>query len=383
MRTATLATTLTLLASSAVAAPPSTAAGTPIAGVRWVLALDKRLPAKLVEGCVIPSGLGWVPSGHTKAREELYGTPGYDKTTGSWSPDARTGAVSGRLDALLFDTLPTRNKADMGRPIKLTRMGLEFAGGKLYLTGQARTTKTQFAATPPRQRLALIAHPRLLSGPQQAKGKPPVADTFLFAVQGRATVTKALARALARARCKGRASGGRGRIRAGAAFGQITAQLLPSAATGLVGTVDAALRLFAEDGSTIPVAASGGPTTIGAADDAYNHFVLPAGTRTALACTLGEDCTPASGGFSLPGQLALAFGGRTTVVAGLAVSYANRSPTVTGTLDGAPVTIASEPGNPNPRLTDDFVARASAALGTPVSGSLSHIEVHFTSTGPV
>ena len=375
------------MASSTVAVQPAAAAGTPIGGVRWVLALDKRLPARLVQGCVIPSGLSWAPAGHTKAGEEVYGTPpGYDKATGSWSPATKTGAVVGKADALLFDTLPTRNKRDMGRPIKLTKMGLEFAGGRLYVTGQARTTKTQLAAAPGRQRLAVIAHARLLSGPQQASGRPPVPDTFQFAVQGRATVTKALADALGRARCKGRASGGRGRIRAGARLGQITAQILPSAATGLVGTADAALHLWAADDSPVAVVASGGPTTIGAADEQYHHFVLPAGTRTGLACTLGTGCRPASAGFTLPGQLALSYGGRTTVVAGLAVSYTLASdgsslPTVAGTIDGAAVTIASEPGNPNPRLTDDFLARVSAALGTTVSGSLSHIDVHFTSTG--
>ncbi|MEN3284172.1 MAG: hypothetical protein V7607_5312 [Solirubrobacteraceae bacterium] len=298
------------------------------------------------------------------------------------------GALLAAADALLFDTLPTRNKHDMGRPIKLTRMGLEFAGGRLYVTGQARTTKTQMAATPARRRLAVIAHPRLLSGPQQASGKPPVPDTFQFAVQGQATMTKALADALGRARCKGRASGGRGRIRAGARLGQITAQILPRAATGLAGTADAALRLSAADDSAVTVVASGGPSTIGAGDEQYEHFALPAGTRTGLACTLGSACIPASGGFTLPGQLALSYGARTTVVAGLAVSYTLAGdgasiPTVAGTIDGAPVTIASEPGSSNPRLTDDFLARVGTALGTTVSGSFSHIDVHFTSTGPV
>jgi hypothetical protein len=383
-------TTLALLAalvSSTFGVEDAGAAGTPITGIRWVLALDKRLPARFVQGCVIPSGLGWAPDGHTKAGEELYGTPRADKAAGAWSPATRTGTVAGRGDALLFDTLPTRSKKDMGRPIKLSNMGLEFAGGRLYVTGQVRTTKTRMASAPARQRLALIAHPRLLSGPAHTTGKPPVADSFLFALQGRATVTKALAAGLARARCKGSASGGRGRVRAGAALGQITAQLLPSAATGLAGTVDTALRLSAEDETDIAVAPSAGPTTVTTGGGDYLHFVLPAGTSIGLACGLGVDCAPASGSFTLPGQLALSYGGRTTVVAGLAVSYTLAGdgasvPTIAGTVDGVPVTIASEPNSANPLLSGDFLARVSAALGTTVTGSIAHLDVHFTSTGP-
>jgi hypothetical protein len=376
------------VASFAVAAQPAAAAGTPIGAIRWLLALDKRLPARLTEGCIIASGLSWAPSGQTKAGEELYAAPGNDRATGAWSPATGIGSVAGKGDALLFDSLPTRHKQDMGRPVKLVKMGLEFAHGRLYVTGQVRSTRTQLAAAPARQRLALIAHPRLLSGPRHTSGKPPVPDTFLFAVQGRATITKALAAGLRRARCTGSASDGRGRIRAGAALGQITVQLLPRAATGLAGTVDTAVRLFAAGDSAIAVTPSGGPTTVTTTEDDYVHFVLPAGTGTGLACALGLDCVPASGGFVLPGQLALSYGGRSTVLADLAVSYAlsgdgTSIPTVAGTLDGAPLTIASEPDNPNPRLTDDFLARVGAALGTTVSGSLAHLVVHFTSTGPV
>ena len=55
---------------------------------------------------------------------------------------------------------------------------------------------------------------------------------------------------------------------------------------------------------------------------------------------------------------------------------------VSGTLDGAPVTIAADPDNPN-TLTDDFTARVGAALGTTVGGTIGEIEPRFTATGPL
>jgi hypothetical protein len=376
------------LALPAVAPQPAAAAGTPIGGIKWALELDRGLPGRVLQGCVLISGLGWPESGAVKGGGLLYATdPGHQPASGTWSPATAAGNVVSRGDALLFDTLRTRRKRGMGTPIKLANIGLEFARGRVYLTGQVRKTKTQLVAAAPRQRLAVFAHPRLLSGNGRANGKP-VPDTFLFAMQGRATLTKALAGAIERARCKGRESNSRGHLRAGAPFGRITAQLLPTAATGIGGTVDTALDLYAGDDTPIAVTPSGGPTTVSSDGDSYLHYVLPAGTQTPLACIFGLDCTPASGGFALPGQLALSYAGRTTVVAGIAVTYTlpsvHRSiPTITGTLDGAPLTIAAEPNNTNPPLSPDFLAHVSAALGTAVTGSVRHIDLHFTATGPV
>jgi hypothetical protein len=190
-----------------------------------------------------------------------------------------------------------------------------------------------------------------------ANGKP-VPDTFLFALQGRATLTKALASAIERARCKGRETNGRGHLRG--------CTLRPEHGAAPADGGDRTRwhrrhrprplrwRRHADRRHAEP-----GPTTISSDGDSYLHYVLPAGTQTPLACIFGQDCTPASGGFALPRQLALSYGGRTTVVAGIAVTYTLPSvhrliPTITGTLDGAPVT-----------------------------GSVRHIDLHFTATGPV
>jgi hypothetical protein len=78
----------------------------------------------------------------------------------------------------------------------------------------------------------------------------------------------------------------------------------------------------------------------------------------------------------------------TTVLAGLTVTYVTSSDNVpgtvvTGTLDGAPVTVAGDPDLPH-NLSDDFVARVNAALGGGVElGTIGDIEPRFTATGPL
>lgn len=356
--------------------------------MRWVLAMDRRLPERLSLGCVQVFGLAWRESGQSKAREPLYGTPsGYERAGGTWTPAAKTGSVAATSEAILFDSLaPKRTR---GRPFKLANMGLQFSRGRLYLTGQIRRAKSLAAAAAPRRRLALIARPKLLAGPQRENGKP-VPDTFLFAVQGDAKITKPLADALRRARCSGRFARGRP-LRRGARLGQITTQLLPTAASGLGGTVDlvGGLQLHTDlEDVDVSVTPTGGATIVQTdASDYVLRYPLPAGTATPLTCRLGDTCFPSSGGFSLPGQLALSLNGQTTILAGLTVSYVPADPAprtvVTGTLDGVPVTLASDPDNPH-TLDDDFVARVSAALGGGVAlGTIGDVDPHFTSTGAV
>jgi hypothetical protein len=373
---------------SALFAAPATAAGTPVGGLRWILAMDRRLPERLSLGCVQVFGLAWRESGQSKTREPFYATPsGYERANGTWTPATKTGSVAGISEAILFDSLaPKRTR---GRPFKLANMGLQFVRGRLYLTGEIRRAKSLAAAARPRQRLAVIARPRLLAGPQRDRGKP-VPDTFLFAVQGDAKMTKPLADALRRARCSGRFARGRP-LRAGARLGQITTQLLPTAAKGLGGTVDlvGGLQLHTDlEDVDVTVTPSGGPTVVqNDASDNVLRYPLPAGTAAPLTCRLAGACFPSSGSFALPGQLALSLNGQTTILAGLTVTYTPADPApatvVTGTLDGVPVTLANDPDNPH-TLTDDFVARVSAALGGGVAlGTIGDIDPHFTATGPL
>jgi hypothetical protein len=387
-RVVVLAVPAALLLSALLAAP-ATAAGTPVGGLRWILAMDRHLPERLSLGCVQVFGQAWRESGQSKAREPFYATPasGYERAKGTWTPAAKTGSVAGASEAILFDSLaPKRTR---GRPFKLANMGLQFVRGRLYLTGEIRRATSLAAATRPRRRLAVIARPKLLAGPQRRDGKP-VPDTFLFAVQGDAKITKPLADALRRARCSGRFARGRP-LRPGARLGEITAQLLPTAAKGVGGTVDlvGGLQLHTDvEDVDVTVTPSGGPTVVQTdASDFVLRYPLPAGTATPLTCALSGGCFPSSGGFALPGQLALSLNGQTTILAGLTVTYAPADPApatvVTGTLDGVPVTLANDPDNPH-TLIDDFVARVSAALGGGVAlGTIGDIDPHFTATGPL
>jgi hypothetical protein len=367
----------------AVGAQPAGAAGTPIGAIRWVLALDRHLSLPLSDGCLLLDGADWHAAGSTRAGVRFFSTGvGAELAGGAWSPATGAGSLTARGDALLFNAIPSGR--DTGKPFKLSKVGLELADGRVYLTGQIRRIKPLAAAAPARQRLAVIAHPKLLSGPMHDKGKPPIPDTFLFAVQGRATITKALATALRRAQCTTRFARAH-RVRAGAALGEITAQLLPTAATGLAGTVDVVggLSLSGDDGSDVAVVASGGPTRVTVDRNPSLRFPLASGTAAPLVCDFGVRCVPARGAaLPLAGQLTLSYGGRSTVVAGLVATYAPYAdvPTVTGMVDGAPVTVADPNVSGAP---DDFLARVGGALGTTVFGELGHVRVHFTATGPV
>ena len=186
-------------------------------GLRWVLAMDRRLPERLSLGCVQTFGLAWRESGQSKAREPLYGTPsGYERATGTWTPAAKTGSVAATSEAILFDSLAP--KGTRGRPFKLARMGLQFSRGRLYLTGEIRRAKSLAAAVRPRRRLALIARPKLLAGPQRAWRSASASGLVILAspwtakrkVSGtglprsRWVPASSLGRAMTASRCRGR-----------------------------------------------------------------------------------------------------------------------------------------------------------------------------------
>jgi hypothetical protein len=99
-----------------------------------------------------------------------------------------------------------------------------------------------------------------------------------------------------------------------------------------------------------------------------------------LTCTDGRDCTP-SGGFGIGGGFDLVAGARRASVQNLAVAIAGDQETVTGTLDGTPVTLTVGPVGTGPGFTSDFDQRAGAALGESIDGGLK-IDTTFTALGP-
>ncbi len=376
---------LTAAAVAASGAAPAAAAPTPIGAIGWDLVLDKGTTLSLRDGCITLGAADWRPEGRTKAGAVVYGTAGAaEGAAGAWDSAAGAGSATANGDALRFDAITPGATAGR-KPFKLSRLGLELAGGRVYLSGQIRRVKALAAATPARTRLAVISHPKLLSGPLRTNAGKPIGDTFIFAVQGRATMTRAFAAAIRRARCATRFAR-RHLLRDGAAFGVLTAQLLSSAATGLGGRVDidGGLDLLADDGSEITVAAGGGATSVTMGDSVALRLPIAPPTAAPLVCEFGSRCRPAPGAaIALGGQLTLAYGGRATVLSSLVATYApdDETPTVTALLDGAPVTVY-DPGA-TPSTPDDFLARVSAALGTSVIGELGRVRPTFTATGPL
>jgi hypothetical protein len=373
----------TIAIAATLAMPSMAAAATPIGAVNWLLNSDSRLTNNLLGGCILELGQGW-------RGDQDFGANG-NRATGSWDLKAGTGSVIGKGESIQFEGLKA---TDAGKPFKISAPGLELSHGKVYLTGQIRPSRRLALRAPRRQRVAVIAHPRLFSGPAIDNRKRPVPNSFLFAVQGQAKITKPLGDAIERLRCHGRYANPRlPHVRAGSKLGVLTVQLLPTAATGDVTAVTIGGNGFGfsagDQGDTIPMTAGGG-ATIDA--DGNPRFTPPAGTRVPLTCEFGFNCAlDAGANIPLPGTLTYAYQGRSTALGGLAVSFGSANATgelpatVAGTLDGAPATVAETPGDQVfPQPTADFLNRMGAALGTTVRGFQGAIRVQLgTNTGPV
>ena len=125
--------------------------------------------------------------------------------------------------------------------------------------------------------------------------------------------------------------------------------------------------------------------------DGSLDFTFAPSVRIPMICILGADCDDYSlVPIPLPGSLTLSYGGRSTVVSALSVGYtlegSDRSspvPILSGTLDGAPVTVGFMRGSAD-WLDADFVTRVGDALGTTFSGgSIGALDFDFSSIGPV
>jgi hypothetical protein len=205
-------------------------------------------------------------------------------------------------------------------------------------------------------------------------------------VSGKAKLTRKLAAAMNRARCTAPRfaahSKGNGPIKAGTVLGNVTVGLLPATATGLVGHLylqSPGMQLEnADDLTHVTVTPTGSvaPEKIG--HTRYLRFDLAPGTRVPLTCDLGVGCVPSPGAtIPLAGGFGFALNGRTAALDGLAVGFdSTPNQTITGTLNGAPVTVADGGG-----LTDDFLNGLGAALGAPIEGDISPVGTLFSSVG--
>jgi hypothetical protein len=188
---------------------------------------------------------------------QLFG--GGDVATGTFGLATRRGSVVGGGDAIKLDSFADK------RALRIADLGLELEPGNVFVTARLRRAVSGYSKTVARVRIARIAHPKLLSGPAHDKQGGDYPDSFLMAVQGNATVLPAFAEAVDRIRCRGKryVSVPNGRIKAGLAFGLVTVQLNPDAATGIDGTLEmGGLELIANrgEGAVPTVAGTGGAT---------------------------------------------------------------------------------------------------------------------------
>jgi hypothetical protein len=177
-----------------------------------------------------------------------------------------------------------------------------------------------------------------------------------------------MARAIERTRCKNRSRNRRSRrLPAGYVAGRMTVDVRPERARGLAGSAELTVR------GIDPVVVE--PTTGAPIDDA-GTFVLPiiSGLPVPLACVRGDGCVPIGGTYGLSGGFDLVFEGRRASVTNLQVTSTGSGLqdvqyTVTGTLNGGPVTVATGPATAVQPWPDAFKQVAGAALGREVFGA--------------
>jgi hypothetical protein len=382
-----------LLACGALAAPAQ-AAPVPISGTGWVLAFNadgRHVMTQLQDNCLdISSGFGWnEDSGKKPFRiSKLYGAP-FLPATGTYDPATGRGKAISPGAPLRFDNFLEHSKATI-----LTNIGVEVAGARTYVTAIVSHGRSRFSAAGKRSRIALVKRSKRLEGQfHDSKGKS-IPSTWIYARQGTMTLLGPLAKAFERDRCKhGRFVSPRTRkIRAGTVLGHLTVQLYPDRATGTAGSLGigkSELLLEIEGADTespISVAPAAGATGTGVAtaDKPAIAFPLAAGTRVPLDCVSGAKCRPAAGAsFGLTGGFTLSANGRTATVGGLSALYtAGAGATIVslnGSLDGAPVTVATGFSDGSPNLTDDFQARLATTLGgSRIGGSFGVWDTQFT-----
>jgi hypothetical protein len=271
---------------------------------------------------------------------------------------------------------------DRPRPVKFADIGVELAGRRIYLTARITHGRRALLQSVRRERLAVVRTARREDGTLRDRHGRPAPNTFTYIARGRLTMLPAMSRALERTRCKDRRHNPAShRLKPGYWLGRLTVALRQDQAAGLGGDV-----LYEPDVTTpgdeddVPVAVepTGGVTRD---RDGVLHAPMASGLPVPLLCESGVDCFAAGGSIGLGGGFDLVLAGRRASVTNVVVTTTLAGDTlthsVTGTLDGSPVTIAEGLNAP---LTDDFAQRAGTALGVPVDGGIGLL-LRFTRTG--
>jgi hypothetical protein len=298
--------------------------------------------------------------------------------SGTLSLVQRSGEVYLKRHSWQVENDDVRPGARAQPSTSFTDLGIALQKGSVFLTGRIVRGPVLFA-TARRVKLAAVRGAKIQTGPLLDAHHHALPDTFGLFVTGQLTMLTAMAHAVEAQRCKDPHVTTTSPIHAGYAIGQFAARLLPGSATGLAGEA----KMFVFAGPTDPTAP---PVTIeaggGSTLESEGHLAAPlvTGGGVPLSCTDGQDCAPSTG-FGIGGGFDLVLGANRASVSNLAVAIAGDQETITGTVDGAPVTVAAGGVGAEPTFTSDFDQRAGAALGVDIDGGMK-VDATFTTLGP-
>ena len=378
-------TALLAALACALIAPAARATPVPIQAVRWELDTTDRHGTwvdNLGQSCVGIRPVDWSgASSRADYRKHIIRYVEFPPvgSSGSFDGVARGGTVTENQVAFEFSRVVKPFTA-----IDLENVGIEMTAGRAYLTGSFTKPKSYISAAR-RVRLAVIAHPKLLSGAELDRKHRPIANTFALAIQGSATIGPGLAAALNGFRCKRPVGVLRPRpIRTGASLGFLTLQMLPAGAAGVGGTVDLAGMQFQTDTGDNPAIRPVAPSTsVHVGGEPALRMQLASDDRTALDCQFGTRCIPTAGAMLriADGGFTVALGGRSVTVDSLGAAYGGEpiGAEVTASVNGQPMTIFSH----GFEATSDFLSALSSALGVTFTDGSVHFEPTFTSTAPL
>ena len=335
------------------------------------------LLGRVINNCQLLEGAGWsLPQTTTKYTfAEASGPP-----IGALDFKARTGSAYIKSGGLQVERILTPHPF----ALRFADLGVQFDGPRMYLVGRMTKGVPQTAAAK-RVRLAVVRRAKYETGPLLDAKNRAVPSTFTSFASGRLTMLRAMTKAFDRTRCKGPRYSSRP-FPVGFEVGRLEAVFRPDVAVSLEGTSKSTFDIRTLD-TDAPITLE---PTGGATRDNDGALVAPLPGGVPLACLRGAYCVPGSGSVPLA-SFDMVWGDRRVSVTNVAITSSRTGPNevrevVTGTLDGAPVTIFDAPRfldalPPRNGVTDDFAQRASTALGTSVSGDL-RLEFLATRTGP-
>ena len=308
----------------------------------------------------------------------------YVAGTRSRGPSATVrGGHAGTLDVgdRRGEALSPGAEWQIGQPsrpwLRYATLGLELAGARAYVT--AVTARAGAVPRGKRRRIGEIRGVRIDAGLTTDSRGRAIPSTYRARISGRLALLGPMSRAIQRLSCRGRRRARR--VGTGYVAGRITVDVRGEQASGVAGDT----RVTVEPGAeSVVVEPTGGNTP-----DGQRAFTAPitSGLPIPLVCAFGLQCYPSGGTYALGGGFDLVNGGARASVTGIVVTPAGASVqdvvhTITGSLNGSPVTIV-EGGAPDGPYgwTEDFSRRVSTILGVEAYGRLG-VRAQFTRTGP-